>query len=212
MGWRCQQLTDCWSSAAFCRNGFSLLQQLCTAGHGIFNAAKVNSWQVTSDDVLGESWTGVLVLRLQSTSCSDADDLHPADSVPSQSRVPRPALGCSLQVPGHSQTTAQRVHLHMHTDIQTYRQKDSQTDTCNALSNANLSHQKPSIADRPTSASWVLCSSYSSSSSSVVVVPICTRCVVKAHHIQSSDKLQSSWLIVVVVVRVVVVVVAVVVL
>ena len=34
--WRSQWLTDCWSCTAFCRDSFSLLQQLCTVGHDIF--------------------------------------------------------------------------------------------------------------------------------------------------------------------------------
>ena len=42
--WGCQWLTDCWSCTAFCRDSFSLLEQLCTVGHGIFYMADVNNF------------------------------------------------------------------------------------------------------------------------------------------------------------------------
>jgi len=42
--WRRQWLTDCWLCTAFCRDSFSLLQQLCTVGYGIFYMADVNNF------------------------------------------------------------------------------------------------------------------------------------------------------------------------
>ena len=41
--WRRQWLTDCWSCTAFCSDSFSLLQQLCTVGHGIVYMADVKN-------------------------------------------------------------------------------------------------------------------------------------------------------------------------
>ena len=42
--WRRQWLTDCWPCTAFCHDSFSLMQQLCTVGHGIFYMAGENNF------------------------------------------------------------------------------------------------------------------------------------------------------------------------